>query len=49
MNEGLLVTQPQTPVPTSVSEADATSGADVRVKLKNGAADFGPAFSMIRT
>ena len=34
MNEGLLVTQPQTPVPSSVSsETDVASGADVRVKL----------------
>ena len=34
MNEGLPVTQPQTPVPSSVSsEPDVLSGADVRVKL----------------
>ena len=35
MNEGLLVTQPQTPIPASISpETDvSTGGADVRVKL----------------
>ena len=34
MNEGLLVTQPQTPVPSAVSsELDLASGPDVRVKL----------------
>jgi len=35
MDEGLLVTQPQTPAPSSVSsdEGESTSGTDVRVKL----------------
>ena len=35
MDEGLLVTQPQTPAPSSVSsdQDGSTSGADVRVKL----------------
>jgi protein phosphatase len=34
MDEGLLVTQPQTPVPSSVSsETEESSGPDVRVKL----------------
>jgi len=35
MDEGLLVTQPQTPAPSSVSsdQGESTSGTDVRVKL----------------